>query len=382
MSNLFKQLKKLKNDPKTGALSRSEHETAKARLLSRLSVDTQSRVAAPSYVSWYLGSFISKPVTLGVSAFVLFAGSLSTVNAASGSLPGDTLYSVKRLTEQAQLQWASPEDKVLLHTEFAGRRLDEATQLQATATDNSAHLTLAKAAMQEYASELSQASADLKNLKASVAPTQALAVVSDVQDKIDAMKTVIDQNAATNSTADVGQETLVAKQAAKDAQEAATTVAVEVHETSATELSGQELKEMFKKELGAIEARQTFDQHRLDVIGTSVSANATVFKGVDGIPSPDDLKHMSFVIKQTQLQIPEAMNGFASGGYRTAFATLQGVDSELLGVESKLADIEFLVTATLEKAEADKAEADAKAAEDAAATDTPADAPATLPLTP
>jgi len=368
VSNLFSQFKSLKNNPKAGALSLSEHESAKSRLLSRVSADVPVQQESKSYVSWYVSSFISKPVTVGVAAVTLFAGSLSTVSAASSSLPGDSLYSVKRITEQAQLKLASLDRRAVLHTEFAERRLREAVELRATSPEDTGKQVLAKTAMVEYASELSQASADLKNLKDSVGSSTALAVVSDVQDKIDSMKSVIDETAATNSTSGAGTETVDAKQAVKETQEAATTVAVDVHEAGASEKSSRELETMFRKELGAIESRQTFDEHRLQIISDNV-VGEKMFEGVAGIPSGDDLKRLNYVIKQTKLQIPEAMNGFAAGGFRTAFATLQGVDQELLTLEARIAEVEILVMQTRDAAEA-------KAAEEAAAAAKPVEKPA------
>jgi hypothetical protein len=357
VSNLLQQLKSLKNNPKAGASSLSEHGAAKARLLARVSADLPVRQESTSYVSWYVSSLISKPVTVGVAAVTLFTGSLSTVSAASSSLPGETLYSVKRITEQAQLRLASLDRRAVLHTEFAERRLREAVELRSSSADEG-HQTLAKAAMVEYASELSQASADLKNLKDTVGSSTALAVVTDVQNKIDSMKAVIEETASTNSTTAAGTETVEAKNAVKETQTVATTVAVDVHEQEATAKSSLELKSMFTKELGSIEARQTFDEHRLDTIARAV-AGAEMFKGIEGIPTGDDLKRMNFVIKQTRLQIPEAMNGFAAGGYRNAFTTLQGIDAELLKLEANVADIEILIMQT-------RADADAKAAEEAA----------------
>jgi hypothetical protein len=329
-----------------------------------VSADLPVRQTSKSYVSWYVSSFISKPVTIGVASVTLFAGSLSTVSAASSSLPGETLYSVKRITEQAQLRLASLDRRAVLHTEFAERRLREAAELRSSGSTDEGHQALAKTAMVEYASELSQASADLKNLKDSVGSSTALAVVTDVQNKIDSMKAVIEETASTNSTSAAGTETVDAKQAVKEAQTVATTVAVDVHEQGATEKSTVELKAMFTKELGSIEARQTFDEHRLDTISKTV-LGVKMFDGVKGIPSGDDLKRLSYVIKQTKLQIPEAMNGFAAGGYRSAFATLQGIDAELLKLEANIAETEILIMQTRADAEA-KAEADAKAAEEAA----------------
>jgi hypothetical protein len=280
---------------------------------------------------------------------------------------------VKRITEQAQLRLSSLDRRAVLHTEFAERRLREAAELRSSGSSSQGQLLLAKSAMADYASELSQASADLKQLKNSVGSSQALAVVSDVQSNIDSLKNAIEENGAVNTSSDAGAETLEARQAVKETQEAATTVVVDVHEEEATEKSSQELKTLFTKELGSIEGRQTFDEHRLDVISKVITANEGLSE-IEGIPSGDDLKRMGFVIRQTRLQIPEAMNGFAAGGYRTAFTTLQGIDSELLKLESDIAGIESLITSSLE--------AQREAAAAAAAETPPTDAPTDTPVTP
>jgi hypothetical protein len=358
VSDILLQLKKLKNDSRAGAVSREEHAAAKARVLGFISAEGGGvSMTAPSYASWMMGSFISKPVTVSVAAVVLAVGSLSTVNAAADSLPGDTLYSVKRITEQAQLKLASLDRRAVLHTEFAERRLNEAAELQKTVDTHPQFLTLAKTAMAEYKQELTQASSDLKELQTSGSTVQTtLATVTNVQDKIGTMEAVLDGNVALSQTQEEGQDAIAARQVAKDTQQVATTVAVDAHEAAGTELSTREMKEMFRKNLGSMEARQTFDEHRLDVIAASIAARADVLKGVEGIPTLDDLKHMRYVITQSKLQIPEAMNGFVAGGYRSAFVTLQGIDVELLNLESGLAQIEITIMTTVQAADAAAAE--------------------------
>lgn len=363
MSSLLRQLKKLKNDPRVGSVTREEHAKAKDRLLAILEIDKELTFEVqPSYGTWFAGNFISKPVVLGAAVLTMAVGSFSTVNAATDALPGETLYSVKRITEQAQLKLATLDRRAVLHTEFAERRLNEASELQKSATENPEHVALAKTAMADYEAELTKASADLREMKGTSSAPATLAVVANVQDKIGAMETVIDANVAASQTVEDGEEALQAKHVAKEAQQAATTVAVELHEEQGSELTTQEMKDMFKKDLGNIEARQTFDEHRLAILTATIAAHAELFKGMEGVPNADDLKRMGYVITQTKLQIPEAMNGFAAGGYRSAFETLQGVDEELLSLEAQLADVEITVMNAIAIDEAAQIQAEAEAA--------------------
>ncbi|MDF1497653.1 MAG: DUF5667 domain-containing protein [Patescibacteria group bacterium] len=60
----------------------------------------------------------------------LFSGSLFSVSAAEQALPGDLLYSIKLVTEQARIAMIkAPEDRVKLKTEFTERRVTEMKQV-------------------------------------------------------------------------------------------------------------------------------------------------------------------------------------------------------------------------------------------------------------
>src|SRR3989344_5950457 len=56
---------------------------------------------------------------------VVLGGSIASVSAAEQSLPGDTLYSVKLVTEQARLAFAGTTDKIKLKAAFTMRRVEE-----------------------------------------------------------------------------------------------------------------------------------------------------------------------------------------------------------------------------------------------------------------
>lgn len=74
------------------------------------------------FVAWFRGPVLA---TISISGVVL-GGSIASVSAADTALPGDALYTVKLVTEQAQLAFTSSvPDKVKLKASFTKRRVDE-----------------------------------------------------------------------------------------------------------------------------------------------------------------------------------------------------------------------------------------------------------------
>ncbi len=71
------------------------------------------------------------PAAIAIAIIVaLFSGSLFSVSAAERALPGDLLYSIKLVTEQARIAMIkAPEDRVKLKTEFTERRVTEMKQV-------------------------------------------------------------------------------------------------------------------------------------------------------------------------------------------------------------------------------------------------------------
>jgi hypothetical protein len=74
------------------------------------------------------------PAAIAMAIVVaLFSGSLFSVSAAERALPGDFLYSIKLVTEQARIALVKePEERVKLKTEFTERRVDEMRQVIAS----------------------------------------------------------------------------------------------------------------------------------------------------------------------------------------------------------------------------------------------------------
>lgn len=71
-----------------------------------------------------------QPIALTISLILIFiAGPWLTLKASQNSLPGETLYSVKKAAEKIQAGMASEESQVGLQVDFAQRRLEEINKL-------------------------------------------------------------------------------------------------------------------------------------------------------------------------------------------------------------------------------------------------------------
>lgn len=347
MNKLLKQLKRLKHDPRVAVVDAKAVAKSWEQIAEAIGAADESVQTLPSlpemyfeYARWNASKYFSKPVAAGVFGVVVAAsGWMTTVNAAD-SLPGERLYSVKMITEKTQLKLASLDRKAVLHTEFAGRRLQEASDLQEGDQEGDS-ATLVHGAIEAYKQEVASAGESLRQLKDEGGET-ALATATSVQQNLQVIDTTIDSVAAESASAEASQEVLAAKEITKEVNEVATAVAVEVHEEQPTELSTQELKQMFKSDLGRIEARQRFDLERIDVIRAALKDDTVDYSGLT-VPTNDELLGFEYPIVAVDSLLSRAMNNFAAGGFRSAFATLQEIDASLLGIEAKLAQIEITI---------------------------------------
>lgn len=343
---ILKQLKALKHHPKFGGIDEAAKAASWEKISAAIGVGAEVE-ASPSasamyfeYIKWNMSQYISKPALAGAfSVVVIASGWLTTVSAAD-SLPGQKLYSIKKLTEQAQLKLASLDRRAVLHTEFAGRRLQEAADLQSS-TGDSDNAPLVHEAIEAYKQEVASAGESLRQLK-DEGSAEVLATATSVQEGLQAIDIAIDEVAATSGTVEATQEALDAKEITNVASEVATAVAVEVHEEEQSEASVQELKSMFKLGLGEIETRQRFDLERLEVIEAALADENINYDGFT-LPDAATLLAYKYTFVEVDSALSNAMNSFAAGGYRDAFDRMQKIDAELLQIEAQLANIEITI---------------------------------------
>ena len=114
----------LQQIPSVPALTPARRQALENRVLARLSPRSTQRPAEPLRTArlpfWQRG--LTWATAIVMALLVLTA---TTVGAAAGSLPGDFLYPVKQMTEQATLALTPPEAQPAVHAELAQRRLGE-----------------------------------------------------------------------------------------------------------------------------------------------------------------------------------------------------------------------------------------------------------------
>lgn len=344
-NDIVAQLKILQRHPRFGA--RSPEFLAEQRRALMLAIGNnpdapQRAYGWRDYIAYYREMAGPRFVrNLGGAAAViavLMGGWLTTVSAASRSLPGDPLYGLKIVSEQAQLRLASLEQRAILHTEFAERRLYEAAALQ---DGDTASTEVVLQAVEAFKNEVSSANDDLQALQSSASPSAA-ATASAVEVKLNQLDAVLDKAVAAVND-EISTEVQEAKDVSREVQSVAVSVIVDDHAAQETVQSQRELKDLFLREYGDVQARQTFDLHRVDVLETAIAANKERLNDA-AVLSSDDLRAMRVAIDGIGNDIAATMNSFALGAYRDAFDVLHALDEQLIDIEVTLAASEIAIT--------------------------------------
>jgi hypothetical protein len=97
------------------------------------------------------------------SILMILTGGVFTVGASQSSLPGDTLYSVKKVGEQMALAVASDQDRPKIEIEQAGKRLEELAQISQKASDSDQHQKVAQL-VSDFQEKVSSANEHLSQL--------------------------------------------------------------------------------------------------------------------------------------------------------------------------------------------------------------------------
>ena len=97
-------------------------------------------------------------------ALIFFGGPWMTLKASQSSLPGDLLYSVKKISEDVQTTIASDGSKVTLQAEFAGRRLEELNKITYDSYSSEEKVKKSEQIMNDFKDNLAQISQNVNKV--------------------------------------------------------------------------------------------------------------------------------------------------------------------------------------------------------------------------
>jgi hypothetical protein len=140
--------------------------------------------------------FLNLSSRLAFVMVIILGGYVVTVFAAGNSLPGDTLYGVKRADEEMRkaMYTLVQEEKVgELELSFAKRRLDEAEKIAAGVGDHAMKQEKVKAAMAEVKTHIEKASNEMANLSNKGKVQQAVALAEKVETESKSISQSLDE---------------------------------------------------------------------------------------------------------------------------------------------------------------------------------------------
>ena len=203
---ILRQLKEQRANTDFGAVSLVDRESQKQRLMQAIGANQETRKVSSFDAVWKVVehvriAFVSMPTAMATAMLVIvFGGSVGMVGAAN-SLPGDTLYSVKVASEKARLKIASQERKVLLRTEFAQRRLEEAAKLSAD-PDRAAQ------AFAGFEVQVKEAKRELEGFK-QAEPEAAARVAVEVDGKLDELNNMVNGQVEKEGPTEASDQAIV-----------------------------------------------------------------------------------------------------------------------------------------------------------------------------
>ncbi|MEK7094637.1 MAG: DUF5667 domain-containing protein [Patescibacteria group bacterium] len=326
----------LRSDVELGALTDKEAEEMRRRLFSRLEAETPRKVsgftavfAAPKAIT----DMFARPLAVASLVVVLVLGGwITSVNASLQTVPGDMLYSVKLVSEKAQLSLATDGARRKLRAEFASRRLNEVAAL-VRRNDIQDKDEKVKTAVAGFNKQI----AGIKDgILEETDEAQVMETTRVVEQKKQELDIVLEQSEVAKDTesSETIQEAVNATSAAKN--EAVDALVIKAKD-SGSELSAQELSRQFANDLRSIMARSSVLLVRIDRLERALAFSNR----------PDILFNAPrerFEVKSQNEALNDAMDLAAQGGYRSAFDSIRAVDAVLKSVNEKVIVAEIAFT--------------------------------------
>ncbi len=203
---------------------------------------------------------------------LVFGGSITTVSASLNSIPGDFLYPLKRMTENAQVRLAGDDTaKAELHVEFAGRRIQEATKIAEESPEGDK--ALATVAVEGYKQEMQTVNRYLDDNK----PEITVEIAKKVDAQSNEHEQVLNRMEKTLPT-DAKQAVQEAKVVTENVGVRAIEVMVVTHSTASLTVTTEEVQTTVESKINNIEKKVEELSGMLSASATSTAASATEAK--------------------------------------------------------------------------------------------------------
>ncbi|MFA5133254.1 MAG: hypothetical protein WC459_00380 [Patescibacteria group bacterium] len=223
---------------------------------------------AESLMPANLFKFIVRPVVLSLLVFgVAFGSWAASVSASYNSLPGDKLYSLKRMAEKAQLTLTSSNDKPSLQVELASKRLDEVAKIaEKPSISNKDERT--KMAVKNFTQQVQTVKIALENLSTEQEPARVIEVAQMVDRKTAEYATVLEKTKDSTATLEIKKEVEFATSAVSDAGIKAIEVIVKKSEEGSLEINKEEVANNVGEKIKIVE--QSVNQITTSTITSTV----------------------------------------------------------------------------------------------------------------
>ncbi|MFC1700735.1 DUF5667 domain-containing protein [Patescibacteria group bacterium] len=197
--DLVKKLKRLKKvQPSQEWLTFTRHNLInRARLYDNANSFSESTIGFWGWLKQYQAFAL-----VGCLLINIAVGPWLIAKASRSSLPGELLYSIKKVSEGFQTKVASEEDVIQLQVEFANRRLEELNKIaEKFATEKKSDTIGTKKIVSDFKSNLAGVSLHLKN---NISKEKAVAVAEQTQ-KINQDLIRVKEDASEDIKADLAE---------------------------------------------------------------------------------------------------------------------------------------------------------------------------------
>jgi hypothetical protein len=280
---------------------------------------------------------IVRPVGAAIASLALVLGGwVTTVNASFGSVPGDLLYPVKLVTERVQISLAATnEQRARLHTEFASRRLNEVIEI--AASDRIDKDELVKETVESFKISISSATTAVENI-ATTSPEAAANVAMVVDQKVEAMSSVISANENSTSLEAHTEQLAEAQNSTQESDQKLTETIVTSNETIKQDRTNGYLQDSFKKDMIEIDTRKANLLVRVANIEAAIAGGAVSDSYVK------NTEVITNTLETFEDELVEARNYFAAGGWRRVLEIVTGLKNKLSVAEMLVTEMEIEIS--------------------------------------